>query len=681
MHRAACLLALSAFAPCAIAQTSFPMITHAHPVAVQRGMTAEVLVEGTQNFAAAYGVLFESVGVKVDVVPSSANPAKNVKLKVAVGKDAPLGVREFRIATNLGISSVGQLLIVDDPVVLEGAKNNTFAEAQAIRLPAVVAGKLEALEDVDYYKFEAKEGEHVTFELQCARMQDKIHDLQKHAKPQLSLFDAEGRELAANDHFYFADPMLSYTIAKSGTYYIQVRESTYEGDPRWVYALLATNKPYASHVFPLAGNPGKTIEVAPIGTAGKAKPKVGLKAPETVGIHQVQLDVDGVMTYPVTFIVSDLPQYVESGKNQSPESASKVSIPVGINGRIAERREMDHYVFAGKKGQSLRMELKARRFGTLLNSSLHGVIEVFNAKGVPVAVNDTSHGQEASLVYKVPADGDYTVRIRDLNSKGGPSFVYYLEIDEARPDFTVRVDPDKAMIGPGSSAAWYVQVARLNGFAGPVEVEVRGLPEGMNASPLTIAPSMTQGLIVLTASPDAKPNASMVQLVGKGVVRDKDGKDETLVRTVQPIQEIYNPGGGRARFDVNMQAAAVTGPSDIQRVDVSTQSITIKQGEEVKIDVSLLRRPDYDKGVTLDVALAHLGQVFNNPLPTGVTVVTGKSKTLLGTTSKGHIVLKAAPNAEPVENVPISVVANVSINFVVKVAYSSPPILVTVLKK
>ena len=51
---------------------------------------------------------------------------------------------------------------------------------------------------------------------------------------------------------------------------------------------------------------------------------------------------------------------------------------------------------------------------------------------------------------------------------------------------------------------------------------------------------------------------------------------------------------------------------------------------------------------------------------------------LLGTGSQGHIVLKAAPNAAPIENVPISVLAHVSINFVVKIAYASEPILVTV---
>jgi hypothetical protein len=57
----------------------------------------------------------------------------------------------------------------------------------------------------------------------------------------------------------------------------------------------------------------------------------------------------------------------------------------------------------------------------------------------------------------------------------------------------------------------------------------------------------------------------------------------------------------------------------------------------------------------------------------------GKSKTLLGKASEGHIILKAAANAAPLHDVPLSVVANVSVNFVVKLAYSSEPILVTVL--
>ena len=101
----------------------------------------------------------------------------------------------------------------------------------------------------------------------CARIQDKIHDLQKHAKPMLTLFDAEGRELAANDHFYFADPLLSYTIPKTGTISCRCANrsttATRAGSTRSSPPTGLTRP----HVFPMAGNPGKMIEVEPVGSA------------------------------------------------------------------------------------------------------------------------------------------------------------------------------------------------------------------------------------------------------------------------------------------------------------------------------------------------------------------------------------------------------------------------------
>src|SRR5436309_618673 len=113
----------------AVAQTSYPMVTHVTPVAVQRGKTAEVSVEGQMGFARTYKVLFDGSGVGAEVVPApqAKPPVRSVKLKVTVAADAPLGVREFRVATALGVSSVGQLLVVDDPVVQESGDNNTIA--------------------------------------------------------------------------------------------------------------------------------------------------------------------------------------------------------------------------------------------------------------------------------------------------------------------------------------------------------------------------------------------------------------------------------------------------------------------------------------------------------------------------------------------------------------------------
>src|SRR6476646_46458 len=92
------------------AQTSFPMITHVHPVAVQRGKSTEVTVEAQTNFGQAYKTLIHGTGVTAEVVPPSepkkgVDPktalTRSVKLKVTVAADAALGVREFRIASNL----------------------------------------------------------------------------------------------------------------------------------------------------------------------------------------------------------------------------------------------------------------------------------------------------------------------------------------------------------------------------------------------------------------------------------------------------------------------------------------------------------------------------------------------------------------------------------------------------
>ena len=100
-----------------------------------------------------------------------------------------------------------------------------------------------------------------------------------------------------------------------------------------------------------------------------------------------------------------------------------------------------------------------------------------------LASNDDTFGKDAGLVFTPPADGDYVSAFRDLNSKGGDTWVYYLEADFARPDFTLRCDPDKAMIGPGTRTPWYVQVTRSDGFAGPVEGRGAGVAEGRDGQP------------------------------------------------------------------------------------------------------------------------------------------------------------------------------------------------------
>src|SRR5207248_9793976 len=224
-------------------------------------------------------------------------------------------------APRLGGSRVGQLLIVDDPVIEESGANSTPEKANVVKVPCVVCGRIEMAEDVDYFKFHAEAGQTFSFEVHCARLQDRIHDLQKHADPMLTLYDGTGRELAANDDFFFADPYLDYTFSKAGDYLVQVRDSKYDGDPRWVYALTITPTPYVSHLFPMAGNPGATVKVEPIGSARLLEKKVELTVPKEEGLHTLALDVKGQKTNTTAFLSSSLPQVIELEPNDTPAKA------------------------------------------------------------------------------------------------------------------------------------------------------------------------------------------------------------------------------------------------------------------------------------------------------------------------------------------------------------------------
>lgn len=691
MRSALALLSATLLPAAAFGQTSFPMLTYTSPVAVQRGTSSEVTVAcQASSLHGAYRVLFTGTGLTAVPLPPKDAPkidpktpvpvVASVTLKVDAAADTRLGVHEFRIAASHGISSLGQLLVVDFPVVKEQPGIGVPEKAQPVPVPCVVCGRIEAAESVDYYKFTGRAGQALTFEVSCARIQDKIHDLQKHADPLVAVFDATGKELAAADDGFFADPVLTFTVPQDGEYRVAVRDAKYDGDPRWAYAMTVTDNPYAAQAFPIGVGLNQTAKAAPVGSAAKLGPGWTVTAPAVPGITTVPLRSGDANTNPVPIVATALPLFEEAEPNDTPKAATRVTLPCGINARIGTKRDLDHFVFTAVKGRPVRIEVFARRFGTDLRSLLDSAVDVMTPDGKVLASNDDLNGKDAGLVFTPTTDGDVVVRVRDLNNKGGDAFVYYLEIDAARPDFTIKCDPSKAMIGAGSRTAWYAQVTRTNGFAGPVKVEVKGLPAGVTVSPLTIPANMTQGLLVVSAVADAKQDAAVVTVVGTAEIAEAGGAPRVVSHGAVAVEEIYLPGGGRGRFDAGMQAVAVTTPSDIAAVKVNKTRVVLKPGEEVKIDAEVVRGPGYDKAVTLDVPLRHLGSVFGNPLPPGVTMLDGKSKTLLGTASTGHVVLKAAADAPECEDVPVCVQAFVAINFVVKIGYASEVIWVSVKK-
>jgi hypothetical protein len=676
------------------AQTSYPMLMSLKPVAVQAGTTAECEVQSRYTLLGAHRVLVSGGGVTAEVVPPEMPEVKpgekpkdvtKLKLKITVAADAEPGVREFRLATPNGASTVGQLVVVRDPVFVETADNNTLDKAQAVTLPAVLCGAIEKNEDADFYKFTVEAGQSVAFHVLGQRLEDKIHDLQNHLDPIVFLRDASGAVLAMSDNFFFADPFFTHTFSQAGDYFLEVRDVRYQGNQFWEYCVEVNARPFVSQVLPLAVAAGQEQAVDAVGWLLPESRQGTVTVPSDArGRVTALLSLGDHPANPVTVYATDLPLIAETtDDNDGIATAQAITAPVVINGRIEKENDLDVYAFEAKKGDLLSFEVIARRAGSQLDSYLR----ILNEKGQAVREEDDlregklSHADTLIDGWAVPADGKYFVELRDVHLRGGEGFGYALQIAPSRPAFELALDTDKTNLTPGTHGVAFVRVTRKHGFTGEVQLHVDGLPDGVTATCGRILAGKGQdGAIVFSTAADAPPAISTLTVRGTATHPQGEGQPPLELSAVAtPYQEVYMPGGGRSHWPVTGHVACVGSPSDIRSITLSETDIRLKPGESKTIGVKIERSPDAKANITLDMRFQHLSSVFANTLPEGVMIDAGQSKTLLaGGASEGQIVLKAAKDAPPVEKQLCSLMANLAINFVMKATYSSPPVFVTV---
>ncbi len=614
-------------------------------------------------------------------------PLQSLTVRFTVDPHATPGVRDFRIATPNGVSTVGQMAIVKDPVVVETNDNDNIAGATTVELPATLCGRIEKAEDVDLFKFHADANETICFHVRCMRLQDRIHDLQQHADPILSIRNAAGSTIAASDNVFAADPLVCHTFAEAGDYYLELRDVRYQGNQYWGYCIEASSRPFVQTVFPLAIGPSEKISLQLIGYAlpDDADGEVSLQSPLEIGIQDVMVAIDTDHRQPVAVVVTDGPITEESdANNDAIENAQPIAVPSGVNGVIEAERDIDCFVFEAKKGERYTFEVIARRAGSSLDSHLR----ILNEKGSQQQLGDDMRVGKRNFAdsrienWSVPADGKYIVEVRDVHSRGGELFVYFLNVTRCSPHFTLFADTDKTPLTPGTSGVIFVRTERKNGFDGEIQLKVDGLPEGVTAKcGRILAGTRQDGCIVLTAAADAKPVVSNIRISGVATITEEQNKPREITADAAVYQETYQPGGGRGHWPVDSHAVSVGKPGDVRNVTLSTHELTLKPGESTSIDVEIQRAEGFDKNVILEVNSMHLNTVYGDSLPEGVSIDKSASKVLLtGGATKGKITLKAAANAQLAEKQQFVVMANVSINFVMKATYASEPVYVTVKK-
>ncbi|MBL9095048.1 MAG: PPC domain-containing protein [Planctomycetaceae bacterium] len=703
------LLIASVVTSQAAAQSSYPMLMDVAPLAVQAGASAEHTVHARYNLFGAYQVIVAGAGVTGEPIPEpvaakkdekkdekkdskpATPPAKpnqvNHKVRFTAKPDALLGVREIRLATPQGLSTVGQLLVVRDPVVVESGKNNTLAEANPIALPAAVCGAVEANEDVDYFKFKVEAGRTLTFHVRSQRCEDKIHDLQTHVDPIITLKNSAGVVLAANDNYFYGDSLLNYTFKTAGDYYLEVRDVRYQGNVYWQYCVEINDRPLVQTIVPAVLAPGAkaSVELVGLQLPTGAKGEIEVPAGAAEGPAWLAPRLGKELLNPVPVLISKLPTTFESPKAKNvPADAQDFAVPSVLVGRLASDGEADCFAFAAKKGDAFNFNVCAKR----AQSSLDSVISIYNEKGVRLTESDDIQIHRTSTTdsilegWSAPADGKYVVEIRDLHLRGGATFPYALSVTRAEPHFVLHADMDKVYLPGGVGGQVFVRAVRKSGFAGEIQLNVEGLPKGVRAVCGKILADGQDGTILFYAEPGTKLLAAEARIVGTAVHKAADGKETQLSAVATPWQEVYMPGGGRGHFPVDTFFISVCDPLDVVKVKVTPTEVVLKPGESKKIEIEIERSPEFDKNLTLDLLYRHLASPFGDSLPKGVTIDDKQSKTLLtAKETKGYITLKAAPDAKPADKQLVPVMAQAAINFVMKMSYCAEPLRVSVVAK
>lgn len=228
------------------------------------------------------------------------------------------------------------------------------------------------------------------------------------------------------------------------------------------------------------------------------------------------------------------------------------------------------------------------------------------------------YGKDSHLTFVAPADGEYIVRIGDVQGLGGEDYAYRLTARAPQPDYRLSVAPRNLNVPRGGTVPLTVTAQRIEGFADPIEIQLEGLPAGLTATRGVIARGQNFGTILVTAAADAElAQAAPLRVTGRA------GR---LVRQANP--------------EDRLQYIALAPKPDISMTAV-TREIVIEAGGTAEAKVSITRHNGFAGRVPVEV----------RNLPPSVRVLdVGLNGVLLNEDeTERSFTLQALDTAEPIE--------------------------------
>jgi hypothetical protein len=502
---------------------------------------------------------------------------ESVLMEVTIGPNAPLGDRELRLETALGLTNpmvfqVGQLpeireLEPNDPggqvgpvgrvgPVGQGGRGGQGGRLAPERTASYVGGPKEppldvpvALNgqimpgDVDRFPIRARKGQQLVMEVHARRLVPYLADaVPGWFQPTLALYDPKGTEIAfADDYRFDPDPVLVYRIPQDGEYELEIRDAIYRGREDFVYRIAVGELPFITAMYPLGGR-SDAETIASVAGWNLAKTQLPLdtlsRSKGDDSIRHTALRQDKWLSNEVTYAVDTLPECNEAEPNDNAKQAQRVTVPQIVNGRIARPGDVDVFRFEGRAGDQVVAEVLARRLGSPLDS----LLRLTDASGRVLAWNDDhedkevgllTHHADSYLCARLPQDGAYYVQLSDSEQHGDETYGYRLRLSPPRPDFALRVTPSSLNVPGLGTVPICVYALRKDGFDGDIELVLKDAPAAFTLNGGRIPKGRDRVRMTLTVRGKRLDQPVALQLEGRATI-----EGQTVSRPVIPSEDM-----------------------------------------------------------------------------------------------------------------------------------------------
>jgi hypothetical protein len=463
-----------------------PTLSHAVPSAAIPGQTNAITFFGDKLAGATE--LWTSFAAQVSRDPDNAKTETDsgkIVYRISLARDVPLGIGAIQIATTNGVSGL-QLFMVDQlPSIVENGTNKTIQTAQALSSPVAVDGTCEEL-SADYYQITAAAGQRISVEAVAHRLGSSLD-------PVLRLLDSAGHELAYCDDAPGAgsDARFSHAFSSPGKYFIEIRDTRYQGGSKYRYRLRVGD-------FDLARIPYLPVAQSEF-----------------------------------RLLSADAPAEAELEPNDSSTNATKISIPATLRGRFEKAGDRDFFQFEAREDQRLAFIGRTRSLG--FPGDLF--MQIYKADNSLLTEANVTGANDAGITNTFSEAGTFRLLVEELNRSGGSDFDYRVEIRPQPPGFALSVETDKLETPAGGTFDLKVSCVRRS-YDGPIMLALAGAPSGFELkSPLL--PAKTNETQMRVALPKNIDPGSIVHFGIIGYAKIGNAFFETQASTVPALRKLF----------------------------------------------------------------------------------------------------------------------------------------------